>query len=256
MKIFSVLISSIFIFFSTTVFAEVNSVSLRVIEDPKTPSTFMVNLIDNRTGNPLTEANLKLAHTKRLHFLVIDPTLTEYYHIHPNIVKDGVWSFYFPPSRTHKFRVWADLTRLDTGKQEFAIADIGSYDPKYKITRMDKTLSNSVNVGEYNFTLKLDGDLKSDDTTIGSITVTKNGAPFTGLEPVMGSFAHVVGFSEDYQSIMHIHPMGKEPETADDRGGPVLHFHIAPNKPGFVKMFAQIRINGQDIYAPFGVMVK
>jgi hypothetical protein len=72
----------------------------------------------------------------------------------------------------------------------------------------------------------------------------------------MGAFAHVVGFSENYHSIMHIHPMGKEPETAQDRGGPVLHFHIDPNRPGFVKIFAQVRIKGQDFYAPFSVMVK
>jgi len=256
MKTLYIISSLIFMVFSSAAFADTNTVSLRIAASPSNPATFMVNLIDNRTGNPLTEANLKLAHTKRLHFLVIDPTLTEYYHIHPTIVKDGVWSFDFPPARTHKFRVWADITRMDTGKQEYAVADIGSYDPRYKLMKLEKVLNKSVNVGEYNFTLKLDGDLKAGDTTMGSISVNKNGTPFTDLEPVMGAFAHVVGFSEDYHSIMHIHPMGKEPESANDRDGPVLHFHIDPNKSGFVKIFAQVRINGQDIYAPFGVIVK
>ncbi len=256
MKITSVIACLIFIMFSSSAYADMNTVSLRIAPAPNTPSTFMVNIIDNKTGNPMTESNLKVARTKRLHFLVIDPSLTEYYHIYPTVVKDGVWSFDFAPARTHKFRVWADLTRLDTGKQEYAAADIGSYDPKYKLKTMEKTLNNSANIGEYNFTLKLDSELKSGDTTIATITVTKDGAPFTDLKPLMGAFAYAVGFYGDYNSIMHIRPMGKEPENISDKDGPVLHFHIAPSKPGFVKIYVQFNINGQDVYVPFGVMVK
>jgi len=91
---------------------------------------------------------------------------------------------------------------------------------------------------------------------MGNVVVTKGGQPFTGLEPVMGAFAHVVGFTEDYNSVLHVHPMGKEPTSDAERGGPKLEFHIEPEKTGFVKLFAQVRIDGKDIFAPFGITVK
>ena len=51
-------------------------------------------------------------------------------------------------------------------------------------------------------------------------------------------------------------PMGKEPESDSERGGPQLEFHIEPESSGFIKLFAQIKINGKDIFAPFGLMVE
>jgi hypothetical protein len=55
--------------------------------------------------------------------------------------------------------------------------------------------------------------------------------------------------------VLHIHPLGKEPTLESQRGGPKLEFHIAPEKPGFVKFFAQVRIDGKDLFAPFGVTI-
>jgi len=106
------------------------------------------------------------------------------------------------------------------------------------------------------FALTLDGEPKAGSPLMGNITVTKDGQPFALLEPVMGAFSHVVGFTEDYNSVMHIHPMGKEPTSDTERGGPKLEFHIEPKKAGFVKLFAQVRIGGKDIFAPFGIIVK
>ncbi len=72
----------------------------------------------------------------------------------------------------------------------------------------------------------------------------------------MGTLAHLMGFYADYSSILHIHPMGKEPSKDSERGGSQLMFHIEPQKAGFVKLFAQFRINGKDIYVPFGILIR
>jgi hypothetical protein len=100
-------------------------------------------------------------------------------------------------------------------------------------------------VDGYTFTLALDGEPKAGAPVMGNVVITKDGQPFTGLEPVMGAFAHVVGFTEDYNSVLHVHPMGKEPSNDAERGGPKLEFHIEPEKAGFVKLFAQVRIGGK-----------
>jgi hypothetical protein len=92
---------------------------------------------------------------------------------------------------------------------------------------------------------------------MGRLTVRKaDGKPFTQLEPIMGAFAHIVGFSDDFTTVVHIHPMGKEPKSATDRGGPELEFHLDPESAGFIRLFAQVQIDGVSTFAPFGLVVK
>ena len=162
--------------------------------------------------------------------------------------------FDFTPLKNGSYRVWADVIPVATGKQEYVQADMGS--PAEEKASIDKATSMTATVEGYTFTLALDGEPKAGAPVMGSVTVNKDGQPFTQLEPVMGAFAHVVGFTEDYNSVLHVHPMGKEPSSDAERGGPKLEFHIEPEKAGFVKLFAQVRIGGKDIFAPFGVNVK
>ncbi|TAF14573.1 MAG: hypothetical protein EAZ74_03605 [Alphaproteobacteria bacterium] len=206
-------------------------------------------------GKPLTLDDLKEAHTKKLHLLIVDPSLTDYHHIHPVAGRSaGEFVFDFTPKKNDSYRVWADVIPVATGSQEYVMADMGNaVTDKAAII---KTIIMTSMVDGYTFTLALDSEPKAGSAVMGNITVTKDGKPFTQLEPVMGAFAHVVGFTEDYNSVMHIHPMGKEPTGGTERDGPKLEFHIEPKKAGFVKMFAQVKIGGKDIFAPFAIMVK
>ncbi len=206
-------------------------------------------------GKPLTFDDLKEAHTKKLHLLVIDPSLSDYHHIHPVAGKiPGEYVFDFTPLKNDSYRVWADVIPVASGKQEYVQTDMGL--PAEEKASLDKATSMTATVEGYTFTLALDGEPKAGSPVMGNVTVTKDGQLFTGLEPVMGAFAHVVGFTEDYNSVLHVHPMGKEPTSDTERGGPKLEFHIEPEKAGFVKLFAQVRIDGKDIFAPFGITVK
>lgn len=218
-----------------------------------TQVTLRLNTIAD--GRPLSLDGLKEAHTKRLHLLVIDPSLSDYHHIHPVAGKNpGEYTFDFTPLKNDSYRVWADVIPAATGKQEYVRTDMGM-SAKEKAS-INKSTSMIATVEGYTFTLSLDGEPKAGTPVMGSVTVAKDGQPFTQLEPVMGAFAHVVGFTEDYNSVLHVHPMGKEPSSDAERGGPKLEFHIEPEKAGFVKLFAQVRIGGKDIYAPFGIAVK
>ena len=214
-----------------------------------------LNLSAVTDDKPLTFEDLKEAHTKKLHLLIVDPTLTDYHHIHPVAGKNpGEYVFDFTPLKNDSYRVWADVIPTATGKQEYVQTDMGA--PTKEKSSVDKATSMTATVDGYTFTLALDGEPKADSPVMGNVTITKDGQPFMGLEPVMGAFAHVVGFTADYNSVLHVHPMGKEPTSDAERGGPKLEFHIEPEKVGFVKLFAQVRIDGKDIFAPFGITVK
>ena len=110
--------------------------------------------------------------------------------------------------------------------------------------------------------LKLDFDTKgrpirAGEPVLGRLTITgADGKPFTGLEPVMGAFAHFVGFCDDYRTVIHVHPIGPEPTRPDEHGGPVLPFCLYAPKPGYMRFYAQIRVGGQDRFAAFGLNIE
>lgn len=202
----------------------------------------------------LTLNELKEVHTKKIHVLIIDPSLTDYHHVHPvEESQSNDFVFSFTPKNKGSYQMWVDITPVDTNQQEFLMTNLGA-PSKNPLVKEEVTLNTSIR--PYEFTLKLDSEPKAGQELMATITVTKNGKPFTNLEPTMGAFAHVVGFNGDHSSILHIHPMGKEPNKESDRGGPRLMFHIEFKKAGFVKLFAQFRINGQDVYVPFGIRVS
>ena len=207
-----------------------------------------------RDGAPVTLADLKTAHTKKLHLLIIDPTLTDYHHLHPVAEgKPGDYGFDFTPQKNARYRVFADVLPVATGKQEYVEADIGT--GSVTPTVIDRTETSVANIAGYHFILTLDAPLKTGEAAMASIAVSRDGKPVTTLEPVMGAFAHMVGFGEDHQSVLHVHPMGEGPATNAALGGPDLQFYIEPHAVGFVKLFAQVRIDGKDIFAPFGLIV-
>ncbi len=206
-------------------------------------------------NKPVPFEKLKEAHTKRFHLLVIDETLTDYHHVHPvPDKKTGEYSFSFVPNKKGNYRIWADVIPIATGKEEYIIADLkGKEAAKGNI---EKKSSNKVIVDGLTFELLFDTELKAGSQAMGKVKITKGKKPVTNLQPIMGAFAHIVAFNEDRESIVHIHPMGKEPESASDRGGPELDFHIEPKKAGFNKLFVQVNVNGKEVFAPFGVVIK
>lgn len=227
---------------------------------PNKPTTLTINQPNTihfqllRNNQPLTLNDLKEVHTQKIHVLMVDSSLSDYHHIHPLQEKNkNAFVFTFTPKNKGSYKMWVDITPAEINEQTFIATDIGNHALDIPVKQ---EISLKTTIGPYEFTLTPDSDLTVGNMTMATITVTKNGKPFTQLEPVMGAYAHVVGFAGDHSSIMHIHPMGKEPETASDRSGPELMLHLEPNKKGFVKLFAQFRIDGQDIFVPFGVHVN
>jgi hypothetical protein len=100
-------------------------------------------------------------------------------------------------------------------------------------------------------------ELKEGQASLGTLTITDaKGNVFNQLEPVMGAYAHLVGFVDDYQTIAHIHPTGVEPTKPTDRGAGKLQYHFQPEKAGTMRLFAQVQIGGKNKFAPFTFDIK
>ena len=215
----------------------------------------LIKLTDAK-GQPVAFENLKTAHTKKIHLLIIDESLTDYHHEHPMPTgKPGEYSFTFRPKNGGNYTVFADLLPTATGKQEYAKTEVAV---QGGTKALDESAGTRATVDGYRFDLSAEGGntLRVGDAKLVKVKVTKpDGQPADILEPVMGAFAHGVGFPSDRSGVVHVHPMGKEPEKASERGGPELTFHIIPEHPGYMKFYVQVQIDGRDRFAGFGFKV-
>ncbi len=212
------------------------------------------------TGAPLLLTDLRVVHTQRIHLLVVDPTLTDYHHLHPQPTSvPGEYAFTFTPATSGPYRAWADVRTTYAGFQEYAMADLPGTEPAPagQPAVGDRRVTLRADVGGLRYALVLGGPaVTAGDVMPATLRVTDNkGRPFTRLEPVMDTFAHLVAFNEDWQTVLHLHPKGAKTLKDADRGGPELEFQIYATKAGFYRLFAQVQIDGRATFVPFGLTV-
>lgn len=210
--------------------------------------------LTTKDGRPVTSTDLEIAHTKLVHLLIVDASLTSYTHEHPVETAPGEWSFDFQPKAGGTYTVFADLLPKSTGRQEYARTTVAVAGPAQAL---DQSTNFTATVDGYRFDLKIPADapLTAGEASLVTVHVTRpDGAPAANLEPIMAAFAHGVGFTADLGGVLHVHPMGKEPATDDERGGPELSFHLQPAAEGFFKFYVQVQIDGTSRFAGFGLV--
>ena len=206
--------------------------------------------------HPITFDQLVETHTKKIHLLIVDQSLTDYHHEHPQPnATPGDYEFTFTPQKPGPYYAWADLRPLPLGLQEYdktIIAGTGDPEP---ITDRAIRLASDLEGFHFELTLPPSG-VKAGVPVDAKLRVTRDGKGFDQLEPVMAAFAHLVGFNQDGETVLHMHPIGPPILDEKKRGGPILTFKLYTTKPGFTRLFAQVQVNGQQIFAPFGFEVQ
>jgi hypothetical protein len=216
------------------------------------PVSVTLHVRDMMSGKAMGEDSFLVAHTEKVHVLGIDPSLGDYSHSHAMPGKTaGDWQFEFTPKFDRPYHLWLDVTPVG-GPQQFVLVTVND---KAATVPVEKVPALSADTGEIHATLRFEAPLVVGRPAQGILELTRGGKPLAALEPVMGAYAHIVGISEDWTTIAHVHPMGTEPTQASDRGGPSIEFHLEPTHAGFLKLFAQIRLDGRDVFLPFGVTV-
>jgi len=216
------------------------------------PVAVTLHVTDMMGGKPMGPESFSTVHTEKVHVLGIDPSLTDYSHSHPlPDTKPGDWRFEFTPKFNRPYHLWLDVTPVG-GAQQYVMVTING---KAQPVAVEKAQSLTAVIGDIRATLRFDAPLTAGGAAMGHLTLQKGDKPLAALEPVMGAYAHIVGISEDWTTIAHVHPMGTEPTSESDRGGPAIDFHLEPKHAGFLKLFAQIRVDGHDVFLPFGASV-
>ena len=212
-------------------------------------------VLSRKDGAPIRETDLLPTHTERIHLFAIDSTLSDYHHEHPRPgANPGEYTFGFTPN-VSGYRVWLDLLPMATRREEMPSLDLGSF----KAAPLNRTLTDTFTNSAWRLKLTVDqAPLRAGFPGWARLVVSDlAGTPCTRLEPIMANFAHFAAFHEDGQTVYHLHAAGlKDVIDPTLRSGPEVQLYLPSLKAGFIRLFAQVQIDGKVITAPFGISVQ
>ncbi len=248
------------------------------------------------TGKPVGPADLLVAHTQKLHLLIVDPTLTDYQHVHPVPGRrPGEWTFQFIPRFGGLYRLFADFTPVATGRGLYASTDLTVSGPVGPVadrvarpavgpttdgladsgivgpvadraarpavgsaTEVDSKTADltTVAVDGYRFTLASAAPLRANRPADLALSVARPDGGRVPLEPIMGAFAHLVAFDEARSGFAHLHPNETDLSRPPDASVQRLTFKVTIPRAGRYAIWAQVKLAGREVFAPFWVEVK
>ena len=214
------------------------------------PVSFTLSL-RTASGKPIAPEDLLIAHTRKLHLLVVDPTLDDYQHIHPEPGKRaGDWVFKLTPQRTGTYRVFADFTPAATARSLYASAD---FSVPGTVARIARGTNNTFEVGGYRFVLHvIGGRLQARKPADLRFSIERRlGREPIPMQPVMGAFAHLVAFNDERSGFAHLHPQETDLAKPPDPLKPELTFKITIPQPGRYVIWAQVNLGGEEAFIPF-----
>ncbi|MEO6244026.1 MAG: hypothetical protein ABIQ12_01215 [Opitutaceae bacterium] len=203
-------------------------------------------------GKSVAVADLLETHTRRLHLLLIDPTLADYQHVHPEPNGEpGGWSFTFTPRRAGAYRVFADFTPAATARGLYASVDL-------EVAAGVERNTGEIGTGRSGFTFALVP--ASRPPRVGQpidlrFAISRPDGAAIPLEPVMGAYAHLVAFDATRSGFAHLHPTEADLLKKPDATQPALNFKLTIPRAGRYTIWAQVNIGGSETFVPFELEV-
>ncbi|MFL6082953.1 MAG: hypothetical protein ACJ74F_07040 [Mycobacterium sp.] len=203
--------------------------------------------ITDSSGTPVTR--YVDSHEKQLHLIVVRRDMAGFQHVHPVLDGDGTWSVPVDLSSAGDYRVFADF--VPAGGQALTLgADVhvaGRYDPQQLPPAATTTTVDG-------YTVTLSGNPKANESSMLTLSVSRNGKPVTDLQPYLGAYGHLVALRESDLAYLHVHPMG-EPGDGVTPSGPEIGFHTTLPNAGNYRLFLDFRHNDVVRTAEFTVSV-
>lgn len=211
-------------------------------------------------GKPIATSDLLVVHTHLLHLMIIDPRLMDYHHVHPVPTSEpGEWTFRFTPRYGGEYRFFADFTPAATGLGLYANAklEVEGDPPSAEAVALAHQPSWSNTQGDFHFELTpaKDGEVKMGEEALLTLSITEKEGGEVPLRPVMGAYAHVVAFDENRSGFAHLHPEESNLLALPDPFKPSLSFRVTIPQRGRYVLWAQVNMDGTELFAPFWFVV-
>ncbi len=217
-------------------------------------TNFMLTM-NTASGKPIAPEDLLVAHTRKLHLMAVDPTLSDYQHIHPEPGKHpGEWTFSMAPQRPGLYRVFADFTPAATARSLYASVDFAVPGIVATVTRSPNTTWQTAG---FNFELVIPSEIHAGKPVDMRLRIESQGTikKRVPLGTVMGAFAHLVAFDEARSGFAHLHPQEVDLSKPPDAIHPELTFKITIPQSGRYVIWGQVNIDGTIISVPFWLEV-
>ncbi len=194
--------------------------------------------------------DLKLAHEKLMHVILVRDDVTGFQHIHPEY-RDGRWSVVTTIATQGLYQMYVDIEPIEEDMVTLRVPLlIGGSTAQPQFARVSTNMS--AQVSGFEATLQLSSPLKTKEHTNLTFLVTQNGKPVTQIDPYLGAFGHVVVIRHnDADDYLHGHPITETKPT----DGKIVFESEFPIK-GVYTIFAQFNINGQVKVFPITVSVE
>lgn len=203
--------------------------------------------IHDAAGTPVTE--YATAHDKDLHLIMVRSDGSQFRHVHPTLDEStGTWSLPWEWTEAGAYRVFADFTPAGADAPSLTLTRMVQVAGEFAPVAPQPTQTAQVD----GFTVSLDGDLAVGSANDLTITVTKDGAPVTALEPYLGAFGHLVALREGDLAYLHVHALGEEPEEGET-SGPKIEFAAEAPTAGRYFLYLDFQVDGQVHTAEFVV---
>ena len=219
------------------------------------------------SGKPVLPEDLLVTHTRRLHLLIIDPSLRDYQHVHPTPARTaGEWSFEFTPRAGGAYRVFSDFTPAATGRGLYASADLQVAEP-------DRESGGAKHGGKGEVAVEASGRSLAQRDGLSfalearprvprpgqpielQFTLTRADGGDVGLEPVMGAYAHLVAFDMARSGFAHLHPTEADLLKQPAPKQPTLNFKLTVPRAGRYVIWSQLSVAGVETFVPFELKV-
>lgn len=166
--------------------------------------TFSFQIYDSEGKKAISDADLKLSHTKKVHFIVYDAALKEFNHVHPEFV-NGLWQTELNLPVNGAYFIWAQgqlndglefssssNLKVEGGKNAWAIANLGDH-------RKETSKHTSVELSQQK--------IRAGKMTMLTYQVSRDDGALPVVTPYLGANAHVIAVSPNGEELIHVHPM-------------------------------------------------
>ncbi|HKK17287.1 MAG TPA: hypothetical protein VJ952_01290 [Opitutales bacterium] len=221
---------------------------------PGRPATFDLYLHDH-LGKGIAYEDIVVSHTERIHLMAVDPSLTDYQHLHPRPAGGpGHFQFEMTPSKTGTYMVYLDFISLLSQRRVLAKTEFVVAGPAEPVRLQKRT---TVPMDGYTFQLKAPGQGSfpaGEESQLELRVLPKKGSAAVDFDLVMGAYAHLVVFDEAGTGFAHLHPENPFIDEQDPNN-PDLRFSFFPGDPGKYRLWAQFMIDGEERFVPFDLEV-
>lgn len=206
------------------------------------------------TGRPIAWEDIAVSHTERIHAMLIDSSLNDYHHLHPQPAgPQGHFLFDFTPRAHGQYSVYLDFIPLINSRRTLLSATLQVEGPDAA-----PQLAHRLSAEDSAFHFKL-ACLNTERLTGMPLhfefTARRKDGGTPLFAPVMGSFAHAVAFDTQRTGFAHLHPLNPF-ITGQNPNAPDLRFEFEFSNPGTYRVWVQVILDGQERFIPFDLEVN